>query len=828
MQDGERVASLQKNKNMEPIRLRRSIFFDSCSQSIHVRPNISRQHVTNNPYPGYVLCLFPTNVFFSNNIEVRSESTNNDNVDLSNNKMQQEQGSIVELPHPNGGGGGTHRRPQLRRRFSREEDGMSSEDVLDYLERRGSSLSELEIVAETISDEDVAEMERLLKHHHRAIHLTHIELPNNGLTAAAGGPLANIIQAQHETLTVLSLAHNPLTSAGLAPLVDALSSESSQSPSLLRELNLSDTKLGSKGAAVVASILRTNTSLRTLNLSKNDLGTKGIRVLASAIGSHGMLKHLDLSYNNMKPRGATVLAQALQESFSSQNNNHNRRRPSNCTDELNYDGDETPGLRSVVLTCNRIGPQGIQALCDVLKFDRTIESLSVGKNEASPEGGAFLAYLLKSNYTLRSLDVHDNQIGPDAASLLVEQLVEDNQTLERIDLSYNNIGQQGTSDLAETLMKNESLSECVLDGNQIDDEGVIYLVRALDYNHTLRSISLRHNQIQNDGAFAISNALGKSSSQIHINCDDNPIGSEGRSSLAHSSQLYRNRKNWLDSLLKGISRGDVSTIDIRGRNVADEEIILLSHALEKRWSPNSEVVSRTSTLTSTSSCSSMMSSALSLGSIADRHEYPIRMFHIDGANLTSRSLIPLIQATVPSSAKVLRLYFHNCPMNDPNIIEALSRCISLSTILEVFVMANCDLREDGAFVLSKGLRHNMTLRRLNLDHNDIGDRGMTALIEAIRKHPTLKSLSVAGNDITDACMVMSEGLMGLKELNLDDCKITDRGALQFLMGSSSTHDSDHDMNRCKLELVSLRRNNLTKRGGETIKAFLGDKATVSY
>ena len=741
--------------------------------------------------------------------------------------MQQQHGSIVGPPHPNEGGGGTPRRPQLRRRFSREEDGMGPEEVFDFLERRGSSLSELEIVAETIRDEDVAEMERILKHHHCAIHLTHIELPNNGLTAAAGGPLANIIQAQHETLTVLSLAHNPLTSAGLEPLVDALSSESSQSPSLLRELNLSDTKLGSKGATVVASILRTNTSLRTLNLSKNDLGPKGIQRLAPAIGSHVKLKHIDLSYNNMKLRGATLLAQALQESSSSQNNNHDRRRHSNCIDERDYDDDETPGLKSVVLTCNRIGPQGIQALCDVLKFDRTIESLSVGKNEASPEGGAFLAYLLKSNYTLRSLDVHDNQIGPDAASLLVEQLVEDNQTLERIDLSYNNIGQQGTRDLAETLMKNESLSECVLDGNQIDDEGAISLVQALDYNQTLRSISLRHNQIQNDGAFAISNALGKSSSQIHINYDDNPIGSEGRSSLAHSSQLNRNRKHWLDSLLKGICKGHVSTIDIRGRNVADEEIILLSHALEKRWSPNREVP-RTSTLSSTSSCSSMMNSGLSLGSIADRHEYPIRMVHIDGENLTSRSLIPLIQATVPSSAKVLRLYLHNCLMNDPSLIEALSRCISLSTTLEVFVMANCDLREDGAFVLSKGLRQNMTLRRLNLDHNDIGDRGMTALIDAIRKHPTLKSLSVAGNGITDACMVMSEGLMGLKELNLDDCKITDRGALQFLMGSCNTYDSDSNKNKCMLELVSLRRNSLTKSGGETIKAFLGDKATVNY
>lgn len=700
------------------------------------------------------------------------------------------------------------RQPQLRRRFSREEDGSNSEEVLNFLQRSGSSVSELEIVSETIHDDDVADMEQVLIHHHRAIHLTHLELPKNGLTAAAGRPIANILQAQHETLTSLSLAHNPITSTGLAALVDALSTESIP-PSRLMELDLSDTKLiGSKGATVIASILRTNTSIRTLNLSKNDLGTKGIRVLAPALVSHVKLRQLDLSYNNIKPRGATLLAQALEANSNNSGRNSNTRY-----DEETY---EERGLRSINLTCNRIGAQGVQALCDVLKFHRTIEVLSCGKNELLPEGGAYVAYLLKSNYRLRWIDLQDNQIGPAAASLLAEQLTEDNRTLEYIDLSYNDIGQQGAHDLADALMKNESLQHCLLDGNQIDSPGAISLANALNYNLTLTSLSLAHNRIDNDGAFAIANALGKPTCHIQINCSDNPIGPEGQASLDHAPQLHRNRKFWLDEILKGICKGHVSNVDMQRRCLADEEIILLSRALEERWAP-----------TTTGCPSSSFMSSSSLASMADVIETPIRTMYINGANLTSRSLIPLIQATLPSSAKVLRLYLRDCQTDDPSFIDTISRCLSLSTSLEVFSLVGCDLGENDAISLARGVRTNMTLRRLNLDRNNICDGGIKAIIHAIHNHPTLTSFSAAGNGITDACMEMSEGLMGLIEINLDDCNITDRGALdfcRFLMGSNG----DEEINKCKLDWVSLSRNKLSKRGGETIKTFLGGKATVIY
>lgn len=684
-------------------------------------------------------------------------------------------------------------RPRLRRRFSREEDGSNGEEVLSFLERQGSEISELAIVDETIHDEDVKEMERLLIHHHRAINLTTLELPHNGLTAAAGRPLANILQAQHETLSRLSLRENPLTHVGLNAMVDALSTESPP-PSRLMSLDLSDCKLGTKGATVVASILRNNRSLQELILSKNDLGTRGLKVLAPDVAAHDRLQRLDISYNNIKARGTTHLVQALK---SCDNRNDDER-----------------GLRHLDLTCNHIGPLGMQELCKMLLFDQRLESLLCATNDLGSEGAAYLANVLKGNYTLRELDLEGNQIGPDAASMLVEQLAENNRTLECINLAWNELGEHGANELADALKKNESITNIRLDGNMIGSGGAISLAKALDYNLTLSSMTLTNNQIEDAGAFAFASALGKPTCRLQtVEWQENPIEANGLASLARVPQLKRNRQFWLGPLLKDICKGQVQSIDLQDRSVGDEEILLLAEALDELWSPNG--------------CSSSFLSTSSLASMADDPTIPIRSLCISGTHLSSRSLVPLIQVTLPAPSRVIRLYLRNCKMEESCIVETIARCLPLSTSLEVLSLVGCGLVERDANLLAQGLERNMTLRRLNLDQNHIGDNGLKEFLRVIGKHPTLTSLAVSNNGITDVSMEASEGFMGLEELRLDDNSITDRGALdfcRFLMDNGG----DDEVVKSKLTWVSLLHNKLSKRGGETIRTFLGEKSVVDY
>ncbi|KAL3921392.1 MAG: hypothetical protein SGARI_006695, partial [Bacillariaceae sp.] len=300
-------------------------------------------------------------------------------------------------------------------RFRRSDGSQAdAEDVLQTLRREGSSISEICVEEIAIRDEDVKEMEQLLIQYHKAIHLSSLELPSNGLTMAAGKPLASIVTAQYETLLKLDLSNNPLTSVGLGELIEPLTAKS-LSPSRIQYLNLTACQLGPRSAPMLASLIRNNRSIQTLLLSNNALGTKTIKAMEPVLSTNSTLQTLDISYNAIKPRGAKLLAQAL---LSSQNNNRS-------------------SLQKLDVTCNKLAPQGIQALCEMLVVNRTIQTLLLGSNNMEGEGAAYLANVLHFNYTLKELDLESNQIGPDGASLLIDQLRDKNRTLETLNLAWN-------------------------------------------------------------------------------------------------------------------------------------------------------------------------------------------------------------------------------------------------------------------------------------------------------------------------------------------------------------------------------------------------------
>jgi Leucine-rich repeat (LRR) protein len=79
----------------------------------------------------------------------------------------------------------------------------------------------------------------------------------------------------------------------------------------LRRLNISDNRIGHKGAAAVAKALAASPSLKVLNLAKNDLGEEGGTVIGEALASNTTLKELSLALNGIGDGGATSIAQGL-------------------------------------------------------------------------------------------------------------------------------------------------------------------------------------------------------------------------------------------------------------------------------------------------------------------------------------------------------------------------------------------------------------------------------------------------------------------------------------------------------------------------------------
>lgn len=641
-----------------------------------------------------------------------------------------------------------------RKASFQRSDHVDGNHILSYIEEN-PDIQELRC-EQVMGPEYLGPMHRLLVNYHSSIHLYSLELPHNELTPDAGEELSQILQSQQQTLSKLDLSGNPLTAVGCSPLLDPLITESS--PSRLKILNLSSTQLGTKGATTLASLLRYNKSIQELYIGHNNMGTRGIKTLVAGLVENSTLQILDVSYNAMKKQGATILTEAMQNSKSS-------------------------NIRIIDVTCNKLGPAGIQAFAKFLAMDQKLEGFYAGRNDLGPEGASTLGNALRVNYSLKEVRLESNDIGNTGAWMLVDSLGENEHrtsAVEKLSLGWNDIGLEGVTGIADALKANSKLRRIDLTGNKICCQGAKALAESLSYDLSLDELILAQNKIEDDGAYAFALAMGKPTCTLHsLVFHENPITSDGLASLQRVPQLRRNHQYWLSQLLRDLTKGSVSSVQLAERKIGNEELLLVTDVLEE----SSPIV---------------------------------RTFWLSGEGLSPRSLVPFFQRAMGESSKIVRLYLKNTQYGD-DVARVLSLSLRHNTSLEVLSLMDSSLSAQGASSLADGLVNNSTLRRLNLDRNHIGDVGMAVLGQAIPKS-SLVSLSVAKNSLTDQSMGL-ECVKCLEELHMNGNQITDMGALEFCRNL---------MEGCRLQWLSLRDNQITSRGGEIIKTFLTSSATVEY
>lgn len=162
-------------------------------------------------------------------------------------------------------------------------------------------------------------------------------------------------------------------------------------------------------------------------------------------------------------------------------------------------GEINKTLRSLKLTRNKIGSEGIAALAK----NKNLRSLEFhGDNQKNTEN----VIVLSTNTFLRKLDLSYNQIfGVDNDILL------SNTKLRSLKLRDNLIGNKETI----ALSANKSLRTLDLSSNIIGNEGAAAL-KALTANVSLRNLNLYANSVKNEGAtFLIAN---KTLNRLDLSC----------------------------------------------------------------------------------------------------------------------------------------------------------------------------------------------------------------------------------------------------------------------------------------------------------------------
>jgi Ran GTPase-activating protein (RanGAP) involved in mRNA processing and transport len=202
-------------------------------------------------------------------------------------------------------------------------------------------------------------------------------------------------------------------------------------------------------------LLQTNNTLKELYLSENRLGNEGTEILSDGLVHNCSIQKLDLRSNGIELGGSIALSSFVKKCKT---------------------------LTSLCLAMNEIGDVGVGSLAEGLKDKKChVEDLDLSDNGISEEGALAVSDMLLENSRLQSLNLSFNSIGGNGASSIAYAL-DRNNTLRRLCLRRNNIDNIGAAAFAAMLPTMRGLKELSMTNNPIDQEGSAQLLEGLRNN----------------------------------------------------------------------------------------------------------------------------------------------------------------------------------------------------------------------------------------------------------------------------------------------------------------------------------------------------------
>ncbi|KAM9481441.1 uncharacterized protein Hap1MRO34_009147 [Clarias gariepinus] len=343
--------------------------------------------------------------------------------------------------------------------------------------------------------------------------------------------LSALLEDSHCRAQILRVNKVSMTAAGFAALTSALC----LNPSHLRELELSENKLGGSGVKELCDVLKNQQiRLSKLGLCKCSLTEGDCAAVVSALclnPSH--LKDLDLSENKIGDTGVKRLSDLLQntnctlEKLKLNNCNLTEESCSALAGALRL---KSCSVRELELSNNSLRDSGVSQLSDGLKSpDCNLEILRLNTCDLEEESCSVLAEVLKSkNSHLRELELSNNSLRDSGVSQLSAGLKNKQCKLRTLRLCECSVTAEGCAALTTALGENPShLIELDLSGNNAGDSGIKQISNLLQNSHcVLQTLRVSDNNITEEGYTALAEAL-KSSHLIELDLRGNDPGDSG-------------------------------------------------------------------------------------------------------------------------------------------------------------------------------------------------------------------------------------------------------------------------------------------------------------
>ncbi|XP_051763882.1 NACHT, LRR and PYD domains-containing protein 12-like isoform X26 [Ctenopharyngodon idella] len=645
--------------------------------------------------------------------------------------------------------------------------------------RSNSHLRELDLTWNKIGDECLMLLSDGLKDPH--CKLETLKLFDCNITAEGCAALASALRSNSH-LRELNLSGNIIGDGGLTLLSDGLKDPHCK----LEKLRLWGCNITAEGCAVLASALRSNSHLRELDLTDNKIGGGGLTLLSDGLKDpHCKLEKLRLEDCNITAEGCAALASALRS------NSH---------------------LRELDLTDNIIGGGGLTLLSDGLKDPHCkLEKLRLEDCNITAEGCAALASALRSNSHLRELDLTDNIIGGGGLTLLSDGLKDPHCKLEKLRLEDCNITAEGCAALASALRSNSHLRELDLTDNIIGGGGLTLLSDGLKDPHCkLEKLRLEDCNITAEGCAALASALRSNSHLRELDLTDNIIGGGGLTLLSDGlkdphCKLEKLRLSYCNITAEGCaalasalrSNSHLRELDLTDNIIGGGGLTLLSDGLKDPHCKLEKL--RLSYCNITAEGCAVLASALRSNSHLRELNLTDNIIGDGGLTLLSDGLkdphckleklrLSYCNITAEGCAVLASALRSNSHLRELNLTDNIIGDGGLTLLsdglkdphckLEKLRLSCCNITAEGCAVLASALRSNSHLRELDLNGNIIGGGGLTLLSDGLKDpHCKLEKLRLWGCNITaKGCAALTSALRSnshLRELDLTENEIGD-------------------------------------------------------
>ncbi|XP_058632540.1 NACHT, LRR and PYD domains-containing protein 12-like isoform X1 [Onychostoma macrolepis] len=374
-----------------------------------------------------------------------------------------------------------------------------------------------------VTDEGCAALSSALRSN--SSHLRELDLIGNKLGAAGLTLISDGLKDPRCKLEKLWLYDCGVTDEGCAALSSALRSNSH-----LRELSLNRNKLGDAGLMLISDGLKDpRCKLEKLWLSHCGVTDEGCAALSSALRSNSHLKELDLSDNKLGAAGLTLISDGLKDPRCKLE----KLKLYDCG--VTAGGcaalrSNSSHLRELDLSLNNLGDAGLMLISDGLKDPRCkLEKLWLSDCGVTYVGCADLSSALRSNSLLRELDLSWNNLGDAGLKLISDGLKDPRCKLEKLTLSDCGVTDEGCAALSSALRSNSHLRELDLSENELGDAGLTLISDGLkDPRCKLEKLTLSDCGVTDEGCAALSSALRSNPSHLReLDLSDNKLGAAG-------------------------------------------------------------------------------------------------------------------------------------------------------------------------------------------------------------------------------------------------------------------------------------------------------------